>query len=262
MFTGVGPFVIIALVPALACQSKPAQTIPIAPDHSLSATTYFQKGLPAIDRIWTGDDYLQAGVVLRTIAAADVTQLPRYGSPSSGAVFARIVSTDNFRKSPDPLQATAEILQKLGQVAFVYLSAITPKRVFDSEVVELGRFELELSRDSLQFLGNVQVLPLSASENDKKLQQDLGKLEEKLRQALAKIIDGCLLILAEKNYRSAELVRLAETLETNLQIISSLPAEAQHEIPIRIQRMIEQESDLTLRDRLTRIAEALKKPEV
>lgn len=259
MFAWVRRIVIIALAFALACQSKPAQTFPIAPDHSLSAPTYIQKGLPAIDHIWTGDDYLQAGVVLRTIAAADVTQLPRYGSPSSGAVFARIVSTDNFRQARYPLQATAEILQKLSQVGFVYTSAMTPAGVFDSELVELARFELELSHDSLQFLGNVQVLPPPHSQNDEKLQQDLAKLEEKVRKALAKVIDGCLLILAGRNYRPSELCRLAETFETNLQIISSLPAEAQQEIPVRVQRMIEQESDPSLRERLTRIAEALKK---
>ena len=88
------------MIPAMNAagyQSASGQSPQIAPDHSLAPPIYIQKGLPANDRNWDAQDYLQAAQVLQALAGVDTTQLPRYGSPISGAVFARIVSHDNFK---------------------------------------------------------------------------------------------------------------------------------------------------------------------
>src|SRR5215467_13179378 len=88
--------IIVALALSPVWQGGAGQTPPVAPDHSLTAQTYIQKGMPANDRLWAEDDYAKAASVLKTLAASDATQLPRYGSSTSGAVFAKIVSRDNL----------------------------------------------------------------------------------------------------------------------------------------------------------------------
>jgi len=89
---------IIALILPLVYQGGAAQAPPVAQDHSLSQQAYIQKGLPSSDRPWFTKEYAQAALVLRSLAASDATQLPRYGSPVSGAVFARIVSRDSLKR--------------------------------------------------------------------------------------------------------------------------------------------------------------------
>lgn len=88
-----------------------------------------------------------AAVALKSLN--DPTQLPRYGSPTSGAVFARMVSPENLKLSrfgtlttQQRLAAATAILQNLGSIINVYAAATTQKRVFDSELVELMRYLL------------------------------------------------------------------------------------------------------------------------
>ena len=89
---------VTAKSPPQKAYPDPIQTQPpIPPDRSFRAEVYIGKGLPANDRTWLGDDYEQAASVLKSIAAIDATNLPRYGSIASGPVFARIVSLDNLR---------------------------------------------------------------------------------------------------------------------------------------------------------------------
>lgn len=127
----IASFTIPALL-ALTFQGNSVKQYPVAADHSLTAAAYIQKGLPAHDRAWNGKDYEQAAVVLRDIAAQDVTQLPRYGSPTFGVVFARLVSLDNLSKSrnetvnlPARFNAALAILGSISQIIPIYSPATT-----------------------------------------------------------------------------------------------------------------------------------------
>jgi hypothetical protein len=254
----------IGLTLSLVSQGGPAQAPPVAPDHSLSPQAYVQKGMPANDRFWLGDDYAQALLVLKSLAASDATQLPRYGSPASGPVFARIVSRDNLRLAltsalPEEqrLTAAAAIMQNLGQITVVYASATTSSQVFDSELVELMGYLLEVSREMLPLTEAVVAsVPVDAPSREARV-----KGLDQVRQGTAGIASGCLTTLTDKkSYRVSELVRLAETMEKTLPLLMPfLPPGTQQELPILLRRMLEQESDPKLKQALQRVAAALDK---
>jgi hypothetical protein len=183
--------------------------------------------------------------------------------PKSGVAFARIVSLDNLKvyrgnlQMPQPQRFTAAlaILQSLGNILAAYGSVSTKDRLFDSELVELMRDTLEVSKDIIQLgEGLLASQPTADQERDAR-----AKGREQMSEGMATIVTGCLTTLTEKDsYRQSELLRLAETLETTLpSMIAFLPAGTQQEIPVLVQRMIEQEPNAILKERITRISTAL-----
>jgi hypothetical protein len=255
--------IVIALTLSLVSQGGPAKAPPVAPDRSLSPQAYVQKGMPASDRPWFTKEYDQAVSVLKSLATSDATQLPRYGSIVSGAVFARMVSRDSLKLAESELVsvesrllATAEIFWRLKQIIVVYASATTPSQVFDAEVVELSSYILEVSYRML-LLGETVIgsRPADAPDRDAILNE-----QERVRQGVATVVRFCLFITEKKGCRVSELVRLAQALEKNLpEIAPLLPPEAKQELAMRLQRMLEQESDPTLRQALQRVAATLDK---
>lgn len=236
----------------------------IAPDHSLGPAIYIQKGLPADDRNWDTQDYLQAAKVLQELAGVDTTQLPRYGSKISGTVFARIVSHDNFKLFDDIVlsqqqrfKAATSLLQGLGQITLVYASATTEERVFDSELIEMMRYVLEVSGKVTRLAEEFSAMLPTDDPNYK------TRLEgrEQMRQGMARVVLGCLDSLAEREtYRSADLLRLAQTLDTTVPVIFPflLPG-SQQELSLRIQHMIEQEPNSSIKEQLQHLVSALAK---
>ena len=255
--------IVIALTLSLVSQGGPAQAPPPAPDRSLSPQAYVQKGMPASDRPWFTKEYGQAASVLKSLATSDATQLPRYGSPVSGAVFARIVSRESLNLAESEivsvesrLLATAEIFWRLNQIVVVYASATTTSQVFDSECVELFSYILEVSCKML-LLGETVIGSRPADAADRAaLLKDRGKAG----QGVATIVRVCLEITGKKGCRVSELVRLAQAMEKTLpEIAPLLPPEAKQELAVRLQRMLEQESDPTLKQALLHVAAALDK---
>jgi hypothetical protein len=247
-----------------AYQSGSGERAQIAPDHSLASAAYIRKGLPANDRVWDGGDYLQAAKVLRELAGVDATQLPRYGSAISGAVFARIVSPDNFKvydnELLDPQQkfkAVNALLQGVGEITIIYSSATTKVVIFDTELIELMRFILELCADDTRlFKTFTATLPTNQNLESR------AKSEEQMRQGMARVVVGCLEALASReSYRSSDLERLAQTLDTTVPVIHAflLPG-AQQEVSVRLQKMIEEEPNPRIKDRLRHLVAALAKP--
>jgi hypothetical protein len=254
----IASFIIPALL-TLTLQSDSGQKYPVAADHSFEPAVYIQKGLPAHDRKWSGDDYEQALAILRTIASQDATQLPRFGSPASGLMFARMVSLDNLSLYNNKtvaldlrLQERGAILTNLGLLIGLYASVSTAEKVFDAELIELTRLTLETCVDVPQMLDKAMA---SASPEIRQ------KSQLELAGGFAQIVNGCLTSLTEKQlYRTANLIRLAQTLERTLPaIIPFLPPGTQQEIPVRLKQIIEQESDPELKSNLIRISTAISK---
>jgi hypothetical protein len=262
MFASVAVNFIIAGTLVVAYQGGTLRHYPVAPDRSLTSAVYIEKGLPTNDRQWGGSDYKQAAAVLKTLMKTDPTLLPRYHSPASGAMFARIVSPENFarfRNETFPRQTrmteASDMLSGVGQILIVYNSAMTETRLFDSEEVELFRYILEISRDIMQ-LADARTGSRGAGSAD-----DLFIDRDQMGRGLASIVSGSLRVFTEKNFfRPPELLRHADTMEMILpEIFSFLPAGTQLEINVRLQGMIKAETDPALRERLTRIAAALAK---
>lgn len=255
------------LIPAALVTGSPSalgQKPKIAPDHSLTAAAYIQKGLPANDRRWAADDYVQAAKVLKAIAGVDATQLPRYSSPTSSAVFGRIVSHENFKvfgseelNLQQRFVATSGLLQGLGQILVVYGTASDREGLFDSELIELMRYVLEISREVVERADAFAAsLPADDPDHDSRM-----KGRQQMRDGMARVVMGCLSSLEEREaYKPSDRVRLAQTLETTAPgIFAFLAPGTQQELKLRIQRSAEDEPNSTIKEGLGRLVAALSK---
>jgi len=81
------------VVALFALAASPAAGPPASDDHSLTAAEYVQHGAPALDHVWTEQDYATAAQALGQIPAE---QLPRTDSAASGAVMDRLVDFSQF----------------------------------------------------------------------------------------------------------------------------------------------------------------------
>lgn len=253
----------LAMVLLSGCSPAESLSAPIQPpDNSLPASEYIAQGLAAPDRSWTGEDYSRAVVVLKKVAEADVTTLPRVGSAKSGSTFERLVSPDNIALATTPgftqqqhLAALVALLQGVSQVASVYVVASQQKGVFDSEMVDLSRYLLDVTTAVVPVAESfLSTLPADDPDIEARL-----KGRDQAKQGIATVVSGCLTTLTEhSSYRTAELVRLSRTLEQSVpRIHSFLPQGFQQELPVRLRSMIEAESDPALKDSLSRLQKAL-----
>lgn len=235
---------------------------PVAPDHSLTAAQYIALGLPADDRVWVGSDYATAAEVLKKVGAEDPTRLPRYASKTSGAVFRRLASDENLeivrnqaltigQRMPEALA----MMSNLSQILLLYANATSSAQTFDAELVELTR-EILSAATEVSALARQFLVTLPADDPSREAREQGF---EKLKQGLAAIVTGALTSLTEHDgYRTSELLRLAEAMETAVPtLLPQLPSGAQAEIPVRLHKMIAEEPDEALRGKLLRIEAAL-----
>jgi hypothetical protein len=254
----------ISFLPPALGADPPAESVPVTPDHSFAAPAYLQRGIPPTDRNWTPKDYEQAEAALKKLGAEDSTTLPRYQSPASGAVFARIVSRENLRALRvggqdlgQRMDATGNLIEKVSRVLLVYATASSGGTVLDAELIELIRFTLEISSD-LNRLAEAYSRLLPADDPNREARM---KGREEVRQGLSKIVNGSLVTLGERGgYRVLERLRLAETLEKTLPgLLPYLPRGAAAELPGRVHQMAGEEPDPQLKERLGRIETILRK---
>ena len=147
---GVGLWVL-----ALCCSASFGD-LRIASDQSLSPEQYMELGFPDFQRDWSADERSKARSLLRQLAEESPTQLPRYESQSSGAVFAKLIH-EEFQRRGDfegalwevpvgkPEQHDPEELTRLVQsdsLEGIYGPSLTGGLLFDRELVELAAREL------------------------------------------------------------------------------------------------------------------------
>lgn len=249
------------------CHRASAASPTVAADHSLSPAAYVEQGAPAHDRMWTGEDYTQALRVFKQLAAADPTKLPRYGSPTSGAFFERIVSADNLTPlangdvdARQRLAPAVSVLQAIqGLVMEVYGEAATPERTFDAEIVELMRYSLEVSLE-MQHVLNEIFASLPADDPDRETRMQGWR---KSREGFTMLVLSTLATLREHDlYRTSELVRLAGALEKMMpDLFPLLTPTVRQELPAFLQRLIDEEQDAVIKERLGRVAAAVPGPQ-
>ena len=101
--------------PTTSALGEPSGTVPDFPkststqefDPTLKSEDYIRLGLPAPGTVWSSADMMQANKVLAAFTLEKAEQLPRYKSPRSGEVFARLTSTESlpsFKDRQVPLQ--------------------------------------------------------------------------------------------------------------------------------------------------------------
>ena len=247
--------------PLHSASTQPAVNRP-PPDRSWAVEQYVYKGMPAPNRTWTIKDYDQALAFFQQLATTDPTTLPRFRSPRSGELFARLTSSQNIsdlRNEVLPLNyrlsAEAEMARRSVTLFMVYLRASKPGAVFDSEIIEGMRFQLELTsiicRDADRFAATLNKLDLSYPKRMEGLAQ--------VKQGAAKSVDGLLRSLEERSaFRPQTVVTLAQYLNENLPpILAHLPKASIQDVPGRVRVLRNSEEDPVARATLSELLSKL-----
>jgi hypothetical protein len=219
-------------------------------DHSLTPDAYIQAGVPALDRPWSGEDMAKAARVLTALSGKDPGNLPRFRSERSGAVFARLTSTENleaFRNRKVPIETRFPQAigygEPLNAILKLYLSAFLKNAIGDSEIVELLGAQLRIMVMAMELVD--EFIP-TLDKNDPKFKVRMQGLE-KMKQGLAMMAAGGLLTLTEvDSYRSGERARLVGYMkETFPAIVPRLLPDARAETLARLEAL---EKDPKLQD--------------
>jgi hypothetical protein len=219
-------------------------------DESLTLDEYIRLGLPAYDRLWSGDDMVKAEKVLTLVSQKGYRQLPRYKSERSGKAFDRLTSAQNldfFKDRTFPLNARFPLLinyfQSSNQVFKLYLAGFLKNDVSDSEMVELLGAQL---RSALVLLEIVDEFLPTIKKDDPKYQVRMQGLDQ-MKRGLASVVAGGLKTLTEReSYRASELVRLVGYMqETFPQIVLRLPDGSRTETLFRLDKL---QDDPALKD--------------
>ena len=214
------------------------------PDQSLTTAQYIERGLPAPDRPWFGTDMKRAAQVLVAIAAKDPAELPRYKSPRSGEVFARLVAAEqNLKLARDkslPVNArltdAAQVLLGANEIFKRYLDAMLKGNAPAADLIELLGAQLVATAT----LGDlIDEFTRTLNKADPSYNARMAGFRQS-RQGMATEVSGCLTMLTEeKTYRTEERLRLLEYLEKTLpDIMRQLTPAARQEVQTRLNQMV------------------------
>jgi hypothetical protein len=210
----------------LTCSIATAQTA----DESFSMESYRSLGVPAADKVWGNKEYEKAvEVLLQEPARA----MPRFGSPRSGAMFARIISTENLLPAGG-YQTIVDRGPEATQEAFLRLSAyMAPlttlrdrymekgggKQPYGTEVIRLSYFMIQSARALVDMTeGFISTLP-----EQKRTAQSTVDSKNRLREGLRVLIVRGLEMLAQEDaYDDADLEFLAEGLRQDIPAVAGL----------------------------------------
>jgi len=186
-------------------------------DQSLKTEEYVRLGLPAPDKVWSGEDMLQANKVFATLALDKPEQLPRLRSSRSGDVFDRLTSIEfvqSIRSRDDPLNTRLmqgiDYVDGLKEIVKKYTSAFLNGVARDVEVVALNGTLLRL------FVLEFELLAEFVKTLDKEDPTYAVRMQgmEQTKSGLAQVVNGHLMTLTERDrYRPPELIHLVEHMQ-------------------------------------------------
>ena len=258
----IGLIALVFAVASLSATTSGAEAV-AAPDHSLTVAEYGAKGVPPIDKPWTSAEYLDAEVALQKIAKDDPTQLPRFASPQSGAVFDRMISSQNLppvvdRKSEigGRISSMEPLLNDGVQVFLVYIKASTPTGSFDAEGLELGGFLVRAQIRAVMLIDEAIKEKAALGTNDK----ILSALKQ-TKAGLAQSAGGLVQMIADRDtVRTSEAVRFSKVLKKLLpDAYSHMLPEGQSALRSILEKAIANETDSKANAGLVEIQAALPK---
>lgn len=185
-------------------------------DTSLELGVYRAAGVPDIDRRWSRADYERCLRVFADLLRGGRGDLPRRGSPRSGALFARLVDTDNFVGVTD----TAERAQRLQGYLDVYPGLL--------QIYSPANDELDFSIEQTELIASLLELlksALDSSRDASAADAAWSPSYERQKQMALGVVRGASTMLAEperyspplRQYLKAALARLAPGLEPHLE---------------------------------------------
>ncbi len=264
-----------------SCTSEPASTSAVAPpqtpvrgepgtgdtilpppDQSLNSDEYLKEAVPFHGRIWNGEDMKWAATVLESMEEKSRGRLPRFQSPNSGEVFARLVADDNldlYRNTSAPLPQrfpdAIEFMQSSNQVLKLYLAARNRQEVGDSELVEFLGLQLRITVAMIQLVD--EFVP-TLDQSDPTYPTRMAGLQ-RMKGGMATIVEGVLTTLTESSaYRVSERKRLAGYLETALpKILPAISETARTEVLSRLRSLLANSDMQELKPDLEKVLRAV-----
>lgn len=252
---------LIALFFLLACthaaafaQSKTVVGKPVDPleDKSLTTEEYYRLGMPPVERRWTRED-LQKAVAVLTKLKPTPEKLPRFQSPQSGEVFAKLLDREaaklvmeNGQSPPEQIVEINGYLQPIAGALQIYAMAAWPRRSLAVEQVELAEPMLFLVVHVIRE-ANLFQKSLDPSDPTYRTRQQGF---DKMRSGMGQVVVGLLVSMGDKVYsQPATRVRLAGILKEYLPaILAELPDTLQRDYRGRIVRLAERETDSQVKD--------------
>ncbi len=250
----------------LGCAGAPVRSVKVqaapevAPERARAADSYLDDGLPQADHPWSAAEYEAAVRALEPVVARDPSQLPRVGSPRSGAVFERFCAVDNLASLEDAsvpavrrLLAGSDYLKGALGLLRVYYRATVATGGYPAELVNLMGLSLRLSA-LLAEAGSQVPQPQDEAHLG---QYHEGRVE--LTNGFGHLAEGCLRSVAERDlYPEPDRLRLTAFLQAELpRLFPFLPPQSRQQIPGRIKRLAADEPSPPLRSALEALSASL-----
>lgn len=241
----------------LVGDALPPQLPALAPDHSLPLDRYLAAGVPSPDHRWSAEEYAAATKALKELGAGDPTRLPRAGSPSSGALFARIAAADNVPDAAgDDATATrifalVSYLQSVMALRGLYQRPAGARDTFEPEEVALTGLMLRVGTRVAMLLEEAKAAEAALPAEERRADAALASVGDNA----TKMFSGVLTLLGlRQGYRSASRVVLADALiDTLPKCLGAMAPDARAEARRHIQRILAAESDGAVRAKVERL---------
>ena len=242
---------LVAVVSLLLISSVSAAFAQAEDDHTLTSAELVERGMPSPDHVWKSDDFDRATSVLAGID--DHTLWPRSGSKRSGAMFARLVSSENFAPIGDAnvpmgtrLATFTSILRAYSSTLNGYVSLFADgKPGYDVELVDLMTALLSVSvpgtRVAQQFIAGLdRADPSYEARHDG---------YQKMCNGVGALVAGAVTSIGERDgYRTAERLRLARNVAMALpDLIDVLPQSSQRDVSIQLEEIAANETDAAVK---------------
>jgi hypothetical protein len=247
----------LAQEPGANANAATTKTIGGADDTSLTNDAYVEKGIPAYDRAWTGADLTRAVDKLAELDSGEACTLPRYESPNSGKLFARLCEvkdSDNLTNKdlalnlrvPDGIQrmlASSKLLN-------LYVARQQKQQVSDRDVVEITGAVVNVMARFARLVNEIPKLE-ETDPNFAKQQQGRQRFESGNTQTL----DGLLQMLGETEKHALparqRLLELCE--EPFVALFSNATPVGRKELAIKLREMVQDDKFATLQPALGRL---------
>lgn len=207
--------------PAASPEFPPNDRVEMTPaDQSLAVAEMTRLGVPAPDKNWTPNQLAEASAVLGKLAAEHPEQLPRYRSPNSGAVFARLTDVtaidavrDQTRSPSERIQDTGHAIDALNPLYKLYFSAAVHGKTGWTEVMELAGYVLRWAVAG-ELTGREFLKTIPEADRTYPVRK---KAVEGLTNDIGTMVSGIMVMISDKDKRYMEdcrrlLVTMRETL--------------------------------------------------
>jgi hypothetical protein len=235
------------------CIATAAAADELAP---LSAPELMQRGLPAIDRTWSGADFATAAAVLKQVAPE---QLPRSSDPATAAVIDRLVNTDTLDYCGNRGIALAarmasclQILNAEAEILTLYADAETRLPALADDIVRLSGMVIQSEASTTGLLD--ELIP-TLDKNDPSYAQRMAGVEDS-KQGIAQTLDGGLQLLAMTQGISPPVrVNFAIAVAASWPALANyLPPPSRADFEIRLRKLAQNDPNPDVRAALAKFA--------